>query len=59
MASGSWGFGAWLPALIRSLRMNTKAEQPKGANAKEAGAADIAKLVLAVLVLVGGVFAYS
>jgi preprotein translocase subunit SecE len=39
--------------------MNTKAEQPKGANVKETGAADIGKLVLAVLVLVGGVFAYS
>ncbi|WP_266169334.1 preprotein translocase subunit SecE [Dyella subtropica] len=39
--------------------MNTKAEQPKGANVKEAGAADIGKLVLAVLVLVAGVFAYS
>ena len=39
--------------------MNTKAEQPKGANVKEASAADIAKLVLAVLVLAGGVFAYS
>ena len=34
--------------------MNTKAEQPKGTNA-----ADIGKLVLAGLVLVGGVFAYS
>ncbi len=34
--------------------MNTKAEQPKGTNA-----ADIAKLVLAALVLVAGVFAYS
>lgn len=34
--------------------MNTKAEQPKGANA-----ADIGKLVLAVLVLAGGIFAYS
>lgn len=59
MASDNGGFGARLSALIRSLRMNTKAEQPKGANVKEAGAADIAKLVLAVLVLVGGVFAYS
>ncbi|MGO4704051.1 preprotein translocase subunit SecE [Dyella sp. 2RAB6] len=39
--------------------MNTKAEQTKGANLKEAGAADIAKLVFAVLVLVAGVFAYS
>jgi preprotein translocase subunit SecE len=37
-----------------SLRMNTKAEQPKGANA-----ADIGKLVLAVLVLAAGIFAYS
>ena len=35
--------------------MNTKAEQqPKGTNA-----ADVAKLVLAVLILVGGIFAYS
>jgi preprotein translocase subunit SecE len=34
--------------------MNTKAEQPKGTNA-----ADIGKLVLAVLVLVAGIFAYS
>ena len=34
--------------------MNTKAEQPKGTNA-----ADIAKLALAALVLVAGVFAYS
>jgi preprotein translocase subunit SecE len=35
--------------------MNTKAEpQPKGTNA-----ADVAKLALAVLVLVGGIFAYS
>jgi len=39
--------------------MNTKAEQTKGANLKEAGAADIAKLVLAVLVLVAGIVAYS
>jgi preprotein translocase subunit SecE len=35
-------------------RMNTKAEQPKGVNA-----ADIGKLVLAVLVLAGGIFAYT
>ena len=34
--------------------MNTKAEQPKGTNA-----GDIGKLVLAGLVLVAGVFAYS
>ncbi len=34
--------------------MNTKAEQPKGTNA-----ADIGKLVLAVLVLVAGIVAYS
>ncbi len=34
--------------------MNTKAEQPKGTNA-----ADIGKLVLALLVLVAGIFAYS
>jgi preprotein translocase subunit SecE len=34
--------------------MNTKAEQPKGTSA-----ADIGKLVLAGLVLVGGIFAYS
>jgi preprotein translocase subunit SecE len=34
--------------------MNTKAEQSKGVNA-----ADIGKLVLAVLVLAAGVFAYS
>ena len=34
--------------------MNTKAEQPKGTNA-----ADIGKLVLAGLVLVAGIFAYS
>ena len=35
--------------------MNTKAEQqPKGTNA-----ADVAKLVLAGLILVGGIFAYS
>jgi preprotein translocase subunit SecE len=34
--------------------MNTKAEQPKGTNA-----ADIGKLVLALLVLVAGVVAYS
>jgi preprotein translocase subunit SecE len=34
--------------------MNTKAEQPKGTNA-----ADIGKLVLAVLVLAAGIFAYS
>ena len=34
--------------------MNTKAEQSKGVNA-----ADIGKLVLAVLVLAGGIFAYS
>ena len=38
----------------RSMRMNTKAEQPKGVNA-----ADIGKLVLAGLVLVAGIFAYS
>jgi len=36
------------------MRMNTKAEQPKGVNA-----ADIGKLVLAGLVLVAGIFAYS
>jgi preprotein translocase subunit SecE len=34
--------------------MNTKAEQPKGTNA-----GDIAKLILAVLVLAAGIFAYS
>jgi preprotein translocase subunit SecE len=34
--------------------MNTKAEQPKGTNA-----ADIGKLILAGLVLVAGIFAYS
>jgi preprotein translocase subunit SecE len=34
--------------------MNTKAEQPKGTNA-----ADVGKLVLAALVLVAGVVAYS
>ncbi len=34
--------------------MNTKAEQPKGTNA-----ADIAKLILAGLVLAAGIFAYS
>ncbi|MDE1895388.1 MAG: preprotein translocase subunit SecE [Xanthomonadaceae bacterium] len=34
--------------------MNTKAEQPKGSNA-----ADIGKLILAGLVLVAGIFAYS
>jgi preprotein translocase subunit SecE len=34
--------------------MNTKAEQPKGTNA-----ADVGKLVLAVLVLVAGIVAYS
>ena len=34
--------------------MNTKVEQPKGTNA-----ADVAKLVLAVLVLVTGIVAYS
>jgi preprotein translocase subunit SecE len=34
--------------------MNTKAEQPKGTNA-----ADVGKLILAVLVLAAGVFAYS
>ncbi|GGY35666.1 hypothetical protein GCM10008098_31000 [Rhodanobacter panaciterrae] len=34
--------------------MNTKAEQPKGTNA-----ADIGKLVLALLVLVAGIVAYS
>jgi preprotein translocase subunit SecE len=34
--------------------MNTKAEQPRGTNA-----ADIGKLVLAVLVLAAGIFAYS
>ena len=34
--------------------MNTKAEQPKGTNA-----GDIGKLVLAGLVLAGGIFAYS
>ncbi len=34
--------------------MNTKAEQPKGTNA-----GDIGKLVLAGLVLVAGIFAYS
>jgi preprotein translocase subunit SecE len=38
----------------RSMRMNTKAEQPKGVNA-----ADIGKLVLAGLVLAAGIFAYS
>jgi len=43
-----------MSALIRSLRMNTKAEQPKSVNA-----ADVGKLVLAVLVLAGGIFAYS
>lgn len=59
MAHGSRGFGARLSAFTRSLRMNTKAEQSKGANVKEAGAADIAKLVLAVLVLAAGIFAYS
>jgi preprotein translocase subunit SecE len=39
---------------IPSLRMNTKAEQPRGTSA-----ADIGKLVLAVLVLVAGIVAYS
>ncbi|WP_049621835.1 preprotein translocase subunit SecE [Frateuria defendens] len=34
--------------------MNTKAEQSKGANA-----ADVAKLVLAAVVLAAGIFAYS
>ena len=34
--------------------MNTKAEQPKGTNA-----GDVAKLILAGLVLVAGIFAYS
>ncbi|WP_158883431.1 preprotein translocase subunit SecE [Rhodanobacter sp. L36] len=34
--------------------MNTKAEQPKGTNA-----ADVGKLVLALLVLAAGIFAYS
>jgi preprotein translocase subunit SecE len=34
--------------------MNTKAEQPRGTSA-----ADIGKLVLAVLVLAAGIFAYS
>ncbi len=34
--------------------MNTKAEQPKGTNA-----ADIGKLVLAGLVLAGGIYAYT
>jgi preprotein translocase subunit SecE len=34
--------------------MNTKAEQPKGTNA-----ADVGKLILAALILVAGVFAYS
>ena len=34
--------------------MNTKVEQPKGTNA-----ADVAKLVLALLVLVAGIVAYS
>ena len=34
--------------------MNTKAEQPKGTNA-----ADVGKLVLALLVLAGGIFTYS
>ena len=34
--------------------MNTKVEQPKGTNA-----ADVAKLVLALLELVAGIVAYS
>jgi len=39
---------------LRHIGMNTKAEQPKGLSG-----ADIGKLVLAGLVLVVGVFAYS
>jgi preprotein translocase subunit SecE len=41
-------------SLIRSCRMNTKAETTKGASG-----ADIAKLVLAFIVLAAGIFAYS
>ena len=39
---------------IRRLHMNTKAEQPKGTSV-----ADIGKLVLAAVILVAGVVAYS
>ncbi len=39
---------------IRRLRMNTKAEQSKGTSA-----ADIGKLVLAAVILVAGIVAYS
>jgi preprotein translocase subunit SecE len=39
---------------VRRLRMNTKAEQPKGTTA-----ADIGKLVLAAVILVAGIVAYS
>ena len=39
---------------IRRLHMNTKAEQPKGTTA-----ADIGKLVLAAVILVAGIVAYS
>ncbi|SFS20176.1 preprotein translocase subunit SecE [Dyella sp. OK004] len=54
MVDGIEGVSSWVSALIRSLRMNTKAEQPKSGNA-----VDVGKLVLAVLVLAGGIFAYS
>lgn len=54
MADGVIGPRTGCADFIRSLRMNTKAEQPKGVNA-----ADIGKLVLAVLVLAAGIFAYS
>jgi preprotein translocase subunit SecE len=41
-------------SLTGHCAMNTKAEQPRGTSA-----ADIGKLVLAVLVLAAGIFAYS
>jgi preprotein translocase subunit SecE len=54
VAEGDTGRKVWYANDTRQLRMNTKAEQPKGTNA-----ADIGKLVLAGLVLAAGIFAYS
>lgn len=54
MADGEAGGKPWRADDTRQLRMNTKAEQSKGTNA-----ADIGKLVLAGLVLLAGIVAYS
>jgi len=54
VADGEAGGKPWRADDTRQLRMNTKAEQSKGTNA-----ADIGKLVLAGLVLLAGIVAYS